>query len=131
MKQPFLQAQPPGSEKEPLGAQYPWHAPLGAPQARGNLLRKQSPGKAPDLGLPAGIFNFGTQNDLILDCLGEMHKIRAIAGHSYQKIPMQFGVLLCIDQRLPVDDIELNVLAAPSEIGFDQMRKLLEVLCAL
>ena len=74
------------------------------------------------LGFPAGAFNFSTGDDFILDCLGKMHKICAIAGHSYQKISMQFGVPLCTDQCLPVDHIELNVLAATSEIGFYQMR---------
>ena len=91
---------------------------------RRRVLRKQNS------KLLARTFNLSTQNDFILDCFGEMHKVCAIACHSYQKIPMQFGVLLCIDQRLPVDDIELNVLAAPIEIGFYQRRKLLQVPCA-
>jgi len=42
-----------------------------------------------------------------------VHKISAISCHSNDQVSMQLRVLLRINKSLFIDNIELNVLAAP------------------
>lgn len=51
----------------------------------------------------------GTGNQIILQILGQLHKIRAVACNPHNQIAVLLRLLLCRQQRLTIDDIELHM----------------------
>ena len=48
-------------------------------------------------------------NEVILHILAQFHEIGAVPGHADQQIPVVFRMLLCVDERLAVQNIVLDV----------------------
>jgi len=59
-------------------------------------------------------------HDFILHWFGELNKVGAVTRHSYNEIPMFFGMLLGIKQYFLIDNIELNMFSPGAEVGLYQ-----------
>ena len=56
-------------------------------------------------------------DDILLHARGEHREVRGVSSNADYQIPVLLFVDLCVEQRLLVDNIELNVLSAIEEIG--------------
>ena len=63
---------------------------------------------------------FGPFDDLVLQLFAEVVEMVAIAGDPDNQVLILVRMILCVDQRLPVDDVELDVVAVQAEIGTNQ-----------
>ena len=70
---------------------------------------------------------FGSFDNLILHILAKLNKIGAVTGHAYREITMFDWVILRVNQRLLINHVKLNMLAALAEVRSDQRRRLLQI----
>ena len=70
-------------------------------------------------------------DDLFLRVPAQFHKIGAVSGHPYHKVPMIFRLLLGLDQCLCVDHVKLHMFSAIGQVYLQKVGQLLHVFGAL
>ena len=73
----------------------------------------------------------GTGYDLVLNGLGQVVEVCAVACDTDDKVSVVFGVLLCITESFVVNNVELDMLAAVGEICLYQRGELCQILVGL
>lgn len=68
------------------------------------------------------------RDDLVLKSPAEIPEMVTVAGNPDDEIPVVFRMLLSLQKRLAVNDIELNVVAVQVEIGAHQACHVVEPL---
>ena len=64
---------------------------------------------------------FGSCDDLILQCAAEVAEVVAVTGNTNDQVFVFFRIVLCIDQGLTVDNVELDMVTVHAEVGANQI----------
>ena len=60
-------------------------------------------------------------DDLILKCFVKISEMITVTGHTNDQITVFIRVILCIDQSLPVYDIELDMMSVQIKVRANQI----------
>ena len=69
---------------------------------------------------------FGACDDLVLQFLGQITEVVAVAGHAHDQIAIRIGFGLGFPQRLGADHIELHVVAFQAKVAAHQVRQFVD-----
>ena len=86
-------------------------------------------GRKTGSGLYFLVFRAG--DNLVLQLLGHVVEVVAVAGNADEEVAVLVGVLLCVEEGGGVDNVELDVMAAELEVGADEVSEFAHVFLAL